>query len=172
MIGDRQLARLVKRFTDAPSSPYVPEDIAITFGEARIKYQPAPTDFDGSGAVDRAVYFKLMLDAATLAASSLTDRYPVVSESFNVYAMKAAHAGELVAAARLIHAERNTFTVEVRLIDDQGRALASGHGSFSLDLTPRSAPVPADESDTPAVRPAGVAYGALWRTPYGFVHLN
>ena len=64
MIGDKQLARLVKFFTEAPSSRYTPEDISITFGEARIKYEPVFEDHDATGFIDRAVYGKPMLDAA------------------------------------------------------------------------------------------------------------
>ena len=172
MIGDKQLARLVKRFTEAPSSPYTPEDIAITFGEARIKYQPMPSDFDAVGNIDRAVYFKLMLDAATLAAGSLVDHRFVANESFNIYAIKAIQTGRLAAVARLIHVQQNTYTVEVRLLDEEGHALASAHGTFTMDLTEQQADSIADQLETEAPQYLRVAYGSLWRTPFGYLHQN
>ena len=172
MIGDKQLAQLVKRFTEAPSSLYTPEDIAITFGEARIKYQPTATDFDAAGNVDRAVYFKLMLDASTLAAGSLADHRFVINESFNVYAIKAIQEGRLSAVARLVHAERSTYTVEVRLLDAEGHALASGHGTFTLDLNEAFSGSAEPEINEDAPQHLRVAYGSLWRTRFGYVHQN
>ena len=173
MIGDRQLARLVKFFTEAPSSKYTPEDISITFGEARIKYDPAFEDHDATGFIDRAVYGKLMLDAATLAAGSLSQDRFVVNDTFNIYAMKPLIEGKLVAVARLVHAQRDRYTVEVRLLDADGMAIASGHGSFSLgnqsveEKEPRANDA-ADEVDDSEV----VAYGSVWRTPFGYIHQN
>ena len=172
MIGDRQLARLVKFFTEAPSNSYTPEDISITFGEARIKYDPSFEDHDATGYIDRSVYSKLMLDASTLAAGTLIEDHFVVNESFNLYAMKPFVEGKLIAVARLVHAQRNRFTVEVRLLDEEGRAIASGHGSFAIgaptqDETPEASEEAAELDDSEVV-----AYGSLWRTPYGYVHQN
>lgn len=172
MIGDRQLARLVKFFTEAPSNSYTPEDISITFGEARIKYDPSFEDHDATGYIDRSVYAKLMLDAATLAAGSLIEDHFVVNESFNLYAMKPFVEGKLIAVARLVHAQRNRFAVEVRLLDAEGRAIASGHGSFSVGGPTQDEEAEAGEKAVDRDDAEAVAYGSLWRTPYGYVHQN
>lgn len=177
MIGDRQLAKLVKFFTDAPSSRYTPDDISITFGEARIKYDPLPDDYDATGFVDRAVYGKLMLDAATLAAGTLVEDRFVTNESFNLYAMKPFAEGKLIAIARLIHARLNRFTVEVRLIDEQGLAIASSHGTFAVTSMPAEPgddgePVDNDTEEDHVEDTKSVAYGSLWRTPFGYIHQN
>ena len=175
MIGDRQLARLVKFFTEAPSSKYTPEDISITYGEARIKYDPVFEDQDATGFIDRAVYAKLMLDAASLAAGTLIEDRFVVNESFNIYAMKPFLEGKLIAVARLVHASKNRYTVEVRLLDSEGRAVASGYGSFSLS---NQLIEDTDESELPeeSLRnedsEGTVAYGSMWRTPFGYIHQN
>ena len=170
MIGDRQLAKLVKVFIEAPSSKYTQEDIAITFGEARIKYEPEFDDFDATGYVDRAVYGKLMLDAATLAAGTLIEESYVENESFNLYAMKAKRSGKLIAVARLVHAQKNRYTVEVRLLDEEGHAVASGHGTFAVSKHEFQEPHP-DMLDE-ELASEGVAYGSLWRTPFGYIHQN
>ncbi len=176
MIGDRQLARLVKFFTEAPSSIYSPEDISITFGEARIKYDPVPEDYDATGHIDRALYSKLMLDAATLAAGTLIEDRFVENESFNTYAMKSFLKGKLIAVARLVYAQRSRYTVEVRLLDEEGMAIASGQGSFSIGNVTIEADGSfdnADESeDADDAENKSVAYGSLWRTPFGYVHQN
>ncbi len=174
MIGDRQLAKLVKFFIDAPSSMYKPEDIAITFGEARIRYVPVSSDLDATGNVDRAIYTKLMLDAAGLAAGSLLDTHFVVNESFNTYAMKPMKEGHRIAAiARLINAQKNRYTVEVRLIDENGMAIASGVGMYTKSATimDQEAFDASDEQDD-LQENTGIAYGAIWRSPFGFIHQN
>jgi acyl-coenzyme A thioesterase PaaI-like protein len=175
MIGDKPLAKLVKFFTEAPSSIYLPEDISITFGEARIRFSPASSDLDATGYVDRALYIKIMSDAANLAAGSLIDTHFVVAESFNAYAMKAVREDtRLAAVARLIQAQENNYTVEVRLLDDNGIAVASGMGVFSIGSTPLEEDASdAQHRDTedPPDEPE-IAYGSIWRTPFGYLHLN
>ena len=174
MIGDRQLARLVKFFTEAPSSKYTAEDISLTYGEARITYDPVAADLDGTGNVDRAMYAKLMLDSATLAAGTLVEDRAMVNESFNLYAMKSFVEGKLIAVARLIHAQRSRFTVEVRLLNEDGRPIASGYGSFSMGKPYENQADDADEesADAPDDPTEYVAYGSMWRTPFGYVHQN
>ena len=87
--------------------------------------------------------------------------------------MKPFLEGKLIAVARLIHATRNRYTVEVRLLDADGRAVASGYGSFALsnqslgDAEDSDLPEEALDSDEDAV-----AYGSMWRTPFGYVHQN
>lgn len=175
MIGDRQLAKLVKFFIDAPSSNYKLEDIAITFGEARIRYVPVSSDLDATGNVDRAVYTKVMLDAAGLAAGSLLDTHFVVNESFNTYAMKPMKEGHRIAAiARLINAQNNRYTVEVRLLDENGMAVASGVGMYAKSATvmDEDAFDEAAQEEDQAAEHTGIAYGAIWRSPFGFIHQN
>ncbi len=174
MIGDRQLAKLVKFFTEAPSSRYTPDDISITFGEARIKYDPVQEDYDATGFVDRAVYGKLMLDAATLAAGTLVEDRFAVNESFNMYAMKSFTEGKLIAVARLIHAQLNRFTVEVRLIDEQGLAVASANGTFAVKGVKMDDAQQSDDDaeEDPTDDSRNIAYGSMWRSPFGFIHQN
>lgn len=153
---------------------YKPEDIAITFGEARIRYVPVSSDLDATGNVDRAIYTKLMLDAAGLAAGSLLDTHFVVNESFNTYAMKPMKEGHRIAAiARLINAQNNRYTVEVRLIDENGMAIASGVGMYAKSATimDQEAFDASDEQDD-LPENTGIAYGAIWRSPFGFIHQN
>ncbi len=174
----KQLVKLVKRFTDAPSNPYAPKDIAITFGEARIRYMTQASDITAANHVDRSVYAKLMLDAATLAASSLVGTQVVTNESFNLYGLTDVHAGPLTSVARLVHTDEALYTVETRLFDSQGEPIGSGYGTFTADEAPdvdddSLAEVDAvPEEDQSEDSSDDIAYGSLWRSPVGFIHLN
>ena len=173
MTGFKQLVNLVKRFTSSPSSPYKPKDIAITFGEARISYMPQASDLALSGHVDRGIYAKLMLDAATLAAGSLVEDKDVVNDSFSMYGPVDVQSSRLTAVARLTHSDQGRYTVETRLLDEKRNPVGSGYGVFSV-----SQAAPAEESaeepaePAPSQRPMNIAYGTMWKSPVGLIHLN
>lgn len=179
MTGFKQLVNLVKRFTSSPSSPYTPQDIAITFGEARISYNTQPSDMTRTGHIDRSIYAKLMLDAATLAASSLVEDKDVTNDSFSMYGPIDVHSTRLTAVARLTHSNQDKYTVETRLLDENRNPVGSGHGIFSIRQT-SSDEVPQEETAQGSVqeredrssRPLRVAYGAMWKSPVGLLHLN
>ena len=176
MTGFRQLVKLVKRFTSSPSSPYSPQDIAITFGEARISYKPQSSDITHSGHIDRGIYAKLMLDAATLAAGSLVEDRDVINDSFSMYGPSDVQSSRLTAVARLTHSDQGRYTVETRLLDEDKNPVGSGYSVFSIGTA--SQETTSETDDTPdkpediRMRPSQVAYGALWQSPMGLLNLN
>ena len=173
MTGFKQLVNLVKRFTSSPSSPYRPQDIAITFGETRISYVIQPSNITRTGHVDRGIYAKLMLDAATLAAGTLAEEQDVLNDSFSMYSPVDVQSSRLTAVARLTHSDNGRYTVETRLLDENRTPVASGYGLFSVSEAPIE-PVSEDtEEIEPAPdRPVHIAYGAMWKSPVGLIHLN
>lgn len=177
MTGFQQLVKLVKRFTSSPSSLYAPKDIAITFGEARISYYPKPSDLTHAGQIDRSVYAKLMLDAATLAAGSLVEDREVANDSFSMYGPVDVQSTVLTAVARMTHNDQGRYTVETRLLDENRNPIGSGYGTFSINPVEESnetetESVEAQDSLENAPRPLRIAYGALWKSPIGLLNLN
>ena len=174
MTGFKQLVNLVKRFTSSPSSPYKPQDIAITFGEARISYVPQASDYAHSGNVDRGIYAKLMLDAATLAAGSLVENQDVTNDSFSMYGPVDVQSNRLTAVARLTHTDQGRYTVETRLLDENMNPVGSGYSVFSVSkLVDQPEKVEEETPESaPNSRPMNIAYGAMWKSPVGLLHLN
>ncbi len=80
----------------------------------------------------------------------------------------------LAAVARLVHAEHDRYTVEVHLLDAQGMAIASGTGIFSRSPVALNDVTPEATVDDPeeTLEETGIAYGSVWRTPFGYIHLN
>ena len=176
MTGFKQLVKLVKRFTSSPSNPYEPQNIAITFGEARIVYKTRPSDLTPSGYIDRGLYARLMLDAATLAAGSMVEDFEVANDSFSMYGMNETPDGTITAIARLTHTDENRYTVETRLLDADQNAISSGYGTFSVSeisldevQDTEAEDVQDDTADAPEPQ---IAYGTIWRSPMGMMHLN
>ena len=177
MTGFQQLVKLVKRFTSSPSSLYTPKDIAITFGEARISYAPKPSDLTHSGQIDRSVYAKLMLDAATLAAGSLVEDRDVLNDSFSMYGPIDVHSSRLTAVARMTHTDQERYTIETRLLDENRNPVGSGYGIFSISNSSEDREREAEHEDVDAAddaqeKPLHIAYGALWKSPMGLLNLN
>lgn len=177
MTGFQQLVKLVKRFTSSPSSLYSPKDIAITFGEARISYNPKPSDLTHAGQIDRSLYAKLMLDAATLAAGSLVEERDVTNDSFSMYGPVDVHSTILTAVARMTHSDQGRYTVETRLLDENRNPVGSGYGTFSISPTEEPSleegeTIEEQDAQADAPRPLRIAYGALWKSPIGLLNLN
>jgi len=169
MINEQHLNRLRRLFVDAPSSLYGPEDIGVWAGQARIQFQTEDEDRDAAGTIDRALYFKLLNDAATLAAGSLVDEHFVTCESFDMYVMRSVVEGELVVLAQVVTARGNLFTVEAVLMDEHGRKLARAHGVFIRSTVELPS---LEEADEDMNEEMGTAVGALWESPVGLLNLN
>ncbi len=172
MISEQHLDRLRRLYTDAPSSLYGPEDIGVWAGQARIQFQTEDEDRDATGAVDRALYFKLLSDAAALAAGSLVEDRFVTSESLDLYFIRSVNEGEIVAMAQVVSARGNLFKVEALLTDGNGRKLARAHGIF----TKSTVHLPdAEEGEDSLERDSEDDMdleGTVWDSPYGPMHLN
>lgn len=169
MINEQHLNRLRRLLADAPSSLYGPEDIGVWAGQARIQFQTEDEDRDASGAVDRALYFKLLNDAAALAAGSLVDEHFVTCESFDMYVVRSVAEGELVVLAQVVTARGSLFTVEAVLTDESGRKLARAHGVFIQSTVALPS---LEDADDEMSEGAGTAVGALWDSPVGLLNLN
>jgi acyl-coenzyme A thioesterase PaaI-like protein len=169
MINEQHLNRLRRLVSDAPSSLYGTEDIGVWAGQARIQFQTEDEDCDAAGTVDRALYFKLLNDAAALAAGSLVDEHFVTCESFDMYVMRSVAEGELVALAQVVTARDSLFTVEAVLTDENGRKLARAHGVFTRSTVSLPSLEEVDEETTGERE---TAVGALWDSPVGLLNLN
>lgn len=180
MTDKQHFSRLVRVFAAAPSSIYETDDLHVASGRARLQIQIETDDADANGAIDRSLFYKLLCDAASLAANSLVEDRLVIAESFNLYIFEPFVQGEVTAAARVVSAHGTVYGVEALLVDEDGRKLAVGNGIFSrgaVDLDePTDAPdlfdLSSEDEDDDASEGEGRAYGAMFKTPYGWMHLN
>lgn len=181
MTDKQHFTRLARVFAAAPSSIYEADDLQVASGRARLQVHLEAEDADASGAVDRSLYYKLLCDAASLAANSLVEDRLVIPESFNLYVFEPFASGELTAAARVVSAHGSVYGVEALLVDDDGRKLAVGNGIFSRGAVDLDDPDGVDDVafDFDAALDAdddedfeNRAYGAMYESPYGWLHLN
>ncbi|MDZ4700798.1 MAG: hotdog fold domain-containing protein [Rhodothermales bacterium] len=177
MLNQRHFERLSRLHRTAPSSFYADDEVNVGAGRAQATHPVVERDLDASGRVDPTVYHKLLSDAAMLAAGSLVEGQFVTISSFNYYVTQMVGAGELQAAAQVVHARPQLFTVNAVLTDGNGRVLAVGYGTYSPgpvamaeeEVGTPGESQPAAPEETP---PAFDAFATFLDTPFGQVGLN
>ena len=75
-------------------------------------------------------YFKVLDDAAFFAAASLSLDSFVLTASFNMYFERPVSTGTLIGTGNVVQESQRRFLAESCLVDDRGRELARGSGTF------------------------------------------
>ena len=178
MIREQHYKRLLKNYAAAPANIDRVTDMSVSSGKAQVTIDIRDEDRDAAGVIDRALYFKVLSDAAQLAANSLVDDRYVMPEFFNMYVTWPIVKGPITAEAQVISARDTVFTIEAYLVDSDGNRLAHGHGVFgrsAVELA-EEAPTPfeaesekdeADEADIELIVPQ-----VVWQTPFGRIFPN
>lgn len=130
MSGEAHWRALERLYHAAPTNRYLLPRLTIGDCEARIVVTIRPEFHHAAGAVHGSVYFKLLDDAAFFAANSVVEEEFLLTAQFNLYFLRPVVAGDIVATGRLIDRTRRTWIGEARLVDEAGRLLAQGSGSF------------------------------------------
>ena len=185
MRNQQHFQRLEQDYLSAPANFDFISELKVNAGTARVTFDVEEEDQDAAGVIDRALYFKVLHDAARLAANSLVEDRYVAVESFNLYVTRPVATGPLTARARVLTARGTIFTVEVVLVDEQGHRLAHGHGIFVRGTTALpdtdydfidDAPLDDAEDDAPDLDVGDEIYlvppQVVWQTPFGLVYPN
>lgn len=131
--------RLERMYLVAPMNRYFEPAIEIGDGRASITIEVREDFHHAAGAMHGSVYFKALDDAAFFAANSRVEDVFVLTASFHLDFFRPVSAGTIRATGELVHEGRRMLTAEAELVDDQGRMLARGGGTFfksSLPLGP------------------------------------
>ena len=87
--------------------------------------------FHALGAIHGTVYFKLLDDAAYLAASSIVKDFFMLTTSFNINIIRPVSSGKLTAIGKVRYKSASIFSAEATLYNDQGKEVAFGTGNFA-----------------------------------------
>lgn len=179
MIDERHFRKLESVYAAAPSSIYDRPALHVSLGQAQLDLDLDEVDVDAVGAIDRALYYKLLCDASALAANSLVEDRLVAAESFNMHVIRPSAWGAVTALSRVVSEHGAVYSVEAVLLDRDGQELALGNGLFSrsdIELYGEGEPPfdrdDPDEAGAPDGSLTGHAYGTLFQTPFGWIHLN
>ena len=128
---------LVAMYDRAPINGYfrprlrIPEE-----GRAELEMAVRPDFYHAGGAIHGAIYFKALDDATFFAVQSLVTDAFVLTASFQLYFLRPVREGNLLAQGLVISRSKRVYIAEGILLDDRGKEVARGSGSFMPSTTP------------------------------------
>ena len=139
MTSEEHYRKLERMYASAPLNAHYNPTMHISDGQAEVTIAVRRGLFHAANAVHGALYFKCLDDAAFFAVSSLVDDVFVLTVSFNLYLTRPIAAGEMRATGRVVYRSRQLFVAEAELVDQDGREIGRGSGTFmrsAIPLTP------------------------------------
>jgi uncharacterized protein (TIGR00369 family) len=138
MNSDEHFRKLERMYASAPINAYFAPRLTVHEGRADLSIRVRPDFFHAAHAVHGSVYFKALDDAAFFAVNSLVTDVFVLTVTYNVYLTRPVTGGVMSATGRVVSRSRNLFVAEAEIVDDRGRSVGRGSGSFMRSAIPLS----------------------------------
>ena len=115
--------------------PYT-NQIKISEGVASLSLPVREDYFHAANAVHGHVYFKIMDDVAFFAANSLITDCFVLTSGFTTYLTRPINSGHMHGSGKVVHRSRNLIIAEAVIVNDEGKEIARGSGTFMKSNMP------------------------------------
>ena len=125
-------------YASAPLNAHYRPSMHISDGRAEVTIPVRRELFHAANAVHGELYFKCLDDATFFAVNSLVDDVFVLTVSFNLYLTRPISEGEMRATGRVVYRSRQLFVAEAELMDQDGREIGRGSGTFMRSAIPLS----------------------------------
>jgi uncharacterized protein (TIGR00369 family) len=136
---DAHFRRLERMYAQAPINAFYAPVLHVAAGTATLDIAVKPGFFHAAGAIHGSVYFKALDDAAFFAANSLVEDAFVLTVTFTVQLLRPMSSGTRHATGTVVHQSRSLLVADAVVLDDEGRQVARGSGTFQpgrIPLTP------------------------------------
>jgi uncharacterized protein (TIGR00369 family) len=130
LTSEEHYRKLEHLYASAPINEYYKPTMHISEGRAEVTIPVRRELFHAGNAVHGEVYFKCLDDATFFAVNSLVDDVFVLTVSFNLYLLRPISAGEMRATGRVVYRSRRLFVAEAELVDQDGKEIGRGSGTF------------------------------------------
>jgi uncharacterized protein (TIGR00369 family) len=138
LINEEHYRKLERMYASAPLNEYYRPVMHISEGRAEVSIAVRRELFHAANAVHGALYFKCLDDATFFAVNSLVDDVFVLTVSFNLYLLRPIATGEMKATGRVVYRSRQLFVAEAELVDQDGKDIGRGSGTFMRSAIPLS----------------------------------
>lgn len=132
---------LVMMYDRAPINAWFHPRLSIPEeGRAEIELAVREDFYHAGRAIHGAVYFKALDDATFFAVQSLVTDAFVLTASFQLYFLRPVSEGKLFAQGRVVSRSKRLYIAEGILLDDRGKEVARGSGTFmpsTMNLSPQ-----------------------------------
>lgn len=122
-------------YASAPVNDFYHPETLIEEGKATISITTEPKHYHAAMAVHGSVYFKMLDDAAFFAAQSVVPDVFVLTTQFNVHLIRPIFSEKITSVGTIISKTRSSILAESTLLNEKGKILATGRGSFALGKT-------------------------------------
>ena len=130
MNNEGHFRRLEKMYLSAEFNELYQPELTISEGEAEVSFAAGPHLHHAGNAVHGANYFKALDDAAFFAVNSVVEDVFVLTVTFNVQLLRPIREGRMIARGKVVNAGRTVWVADSILVDENGRQLARGTGTF------------------------------------------
>ena len=117
-------------YLSAPFNEIFKPELTIGEGEAEVAFDAGPHLHHAGNAVHGSNYFKALDDAAFFAVNSLVEDVFVLTVTFNTQLLRPISDGRMIARGKVVNAGRTVWIADSTLVDDKGRLLGRGTGTF------------------------------------------
>lgn len=129
-MNDHHYRRLERMYLSAPFNQVFKPELKISEGEAEVSFDAGPHLHHAGNAVHGSNYFKALDDAAFFAVNSLVEDVFVLTVTFNTQLLRPIAEGRMIATGKVVNAGRTVWVADSTLVDDEGRLLGRGTGTF------------------------------------------
>jgi len=129
-IRDAHCRALEAMYLSAPINQFYRPRIVISKEQVEIEIDIDQRFFHAAGAVHGSVYFKLLDDAAGLAANVLEREVFAVTASFTTHMTRPVSGPLMRSVGRVVDQTRSQFLVESIVYDHNQRSVGRGNGVF------------------------------------------
>ena len=127
--------RLERMYLSAPFNEIFKPELEISEGVAEVSFDAGPHLHHAGHAVHGSNYFKALDDAAFFAVNSLVEDVFVLTVSFNTQLLRPISEGRMIARGEVVNAGRTVWVADSTLVDEHGRLLGRGTGTFMRSRT-------------------------------------
>jgi uncharacterized protein (TIGR00369 family) len=128
--GEEHFRRLERMYHSAPVTKLYGTRLQVRHREAVVEMPVREEFFHAAGALHGSAYFRILDDAAFFAANSVVRDTFVLTVSFTLHLTRPVAGGTLLATGRLVHRSRSLLVAEAEILDEEGRQVAFGTGTF------------------------------------------
>jgi uncharacterized protein (TIGR00369 family) len=134
-MNEEHYRKLERMYLSAEFNEIYRPKLTIGEGEAEVSFDAGPHLHHAGRAVHGSNYFKALDDAAFFAVNSLVEDVFVLTVTFNIQLLRPISEGRMIATGKVINAGRTVWVADSTLVDERGRILGRGTGTFMRSKT-------------------------------------
>ena len=137
-MNKKHFQKIVKGYTSAPINNLYKPTMKLELGKCEIQIEILKKFHHSANSLHGSVYFKMLDDAAFLAANSYVEDIFLVTTSFTTYLTRPVSNGKIKSYGKVVNMNNTQFITESVLFNEQKKEIGRGSGIFVKSKFPLS----------------------------------